>query len=176
MLNPAERLELLAIARAAIERTLGLDARAVESTLTRSGGAFVTVKTGGELRGCIGWLETDRLLSEVVAHCAVAASTQDPRFPPLREHELALLRIEISVLGPTEPVDDIAAIQVGTHGLIVEQGLRRGLLLPQVPTEHGWDRDTFVRYTCLKAGLPEDAWKRGAALYRFEADVFGDAM
>lgn len=173
-LSPTERLELLQIARAAIERKLCVQLRDVEPTITRCGGAFVTVKTAGDLRGCIGWLEVGEPLTAVIAHCAVAASSEDPRFPPLTAGELHQLRIEISVLGVLEAVTDVTAIEVGVHGLVVEEGLRRGLLLPQVATEHNWDRETFLRCTCLKAGLHSDAWRNSARIYRFEAEVFGE--
>ncbi len=138
-------------------------------------GAFVTLKRHGELRGCIGTLECRRPLAEEVARVAVSAALEDPRFAPLRESELADLEVEISVLGPLEPIDpsDPAAIEIGRHGLVVEQGRRRGLLLPQVATEWNMDRETFLAHTCAKAGLPGDAWRQDATVYRFAAEVFG---
>lgn len=137
-------------------------------------GAFVTIHTGGALRGCLGRLETDRPLAENVAHLAAVVSDSDPRFTPLTAPELVATEIEISALTPEEEVLDVSEIEVGRHGLIVEQGHRRGLLLPQVATEHDWDRDTFLEHTCLKAGLPRDAWQRGARVWLFEAEVFGE--
>lgn len=139
-------------------------------------GAFVTLKKRGELRGCIGTLECRRPLPEEVARVAVSAAREDPRFEPVRPSELADLAVEVSVLGPLEPIDphDPTAIEIGRHGLVVEQGRRRGLLLPQVATEWGWDRETFLAHTCVKAGLPQDCWRTGAHVFRFAADVFGD--
>ena len=139
-------------------------------------GAFVTLKKRGELRGCIGTLECRRPLPEEVARVAVSAAREDPRFEPVRPSELADLDVEVSVLGPLEPIDphDPMAIEIGRHGLVVEQGRRRGLLLPQVATEWGWDRETFLAHTCVKAGLPQDCWRTGARVFRFAADVFGD--
>jgi len=137
-------------------------------------GAFVSLHAHGDLRGCIGYLQTDRPLGEVIARCAVSAASEDPRFPPLTLEELTAVHIEISVLGPIEPVEDIGEIVVGRHGLIVSQGYCKGLLLPQVATEHGWDRETFLAHTCLKAGLKRDAWMSGAQIFKFEAEVFGE--
>jgi uncharacterized protein len=139
-------------------------------------GAFVTLKKRGELRGCIGTLECRAPLPEEVARVAVSAAREDPRFEPVRASELDDLDVEVSVLGPLEPIDpfDADAIEIGRHGLVVEHGWRRGLLLPQVATEWGWDRETFLSQTCVKAGLPHDCWRTGAKVYRFAADVFGD--
>jgi uncharacterized protein len=139
-------------------------------------GAFVTIKRQGRLRGCIGTLECRRPLAEEVARVAVSAAREDPRFEPLRASELDGLEIEVSILGPLESIDpfDPDAFQIGRDGLVVEQGSRRGLLLPQVATERGWDRETFLAQTCVKAGLPPDGWRQGATVYRFAADVFGD--
>lgn len=141
----------------------------------RSAGAFVTIRHAAELRGCIGDPEGGPLL-DVVMHCAVAAASADPRFPAITLAEYPRLEIELSVLGQIEPVTDPAGIEVGRHGLIVARGYRRGLLLPQVAIEWGWDCDTFLAHTCLKAGLPQDAWRRGAEVFRFEAEVFGEAL
>ena len=139
-------------------------------------GAFVTLKKHGELRGCIGTLECRQSLAEEVARAAVSAALEDPRFSPVRPFELDQLDIEVSVLGPLEPIDpfDPDAIEIGRHGLVVEHGPRRGLLLPQVATEWKMDRETFLAHTCAKAGLPPDCWRSGAKVYRFAADVFGD--
>ena len=111
-----------------------------------------------------------------MVRCAADAATEDPRFPPVTAAELPEITIEVSVLGPLEAIDprDAGAIQIGRHGLVAEQGHRRGLLLPQVATEWGFDRGQFLAQTCAKAGLPRDAWQRGARIYRFEAEVFGD--
>src|SRR5262249_36825734 len=124
---------------------------------------------------CIGTLECRRPLVEEVARVAVCAAREDPRFAPLTASELDGLDVEVSVLGPLEPIDpgDPGAFAIGRHGLVVEQGARRGLLLPQVAIEHHWSREAFLSQTCVKAGLPPDAWRRGATVYRFAADVFG---
>ena len=138
-------------------------------------GAFVTLKRGGHLRGCIGTLECRGPLGEEIVRVARSAALEDPRFPPLTAAELDGLEVEVSVLGPLEAIDplDPAAIAIGRHGLVVEQGRQRGLLLPQVAVEWGWDREAFLSQTCVKAGLPPDAWRRGARVYRFDAAVFG---
>lgn len=179
MLTELDRRRLLEVAREAIAarlRGVPYDPPPAEGALAARAGAFVSVHRGVELRGCIGYVERDRPLVEVVARAAAAAATEDPRFPPVTEAELPHLTLEISVLGPVEPVDRIDEIVVGRHGLIVEDGWRRGLLLPQVATEWGWDRDAFLDHTCLKAGLPADAWRRGARVFRFEAEVFSGPM
>ena len=170
---------LVEIARRAVARSVnGSEPGEVPAIagLPEATGAFVTLKKHGELRGCIGTLECRRALPEEVARVAVSAAREDPRFEPVRASELADLDVEVSVLGPLEPIDphDPGAIEIGRHGLVVEQGWRRGLLLPQVATEWGWDRETFLSHTCVKAGLPRDCWRSGARVYRFAAEVFGD--
>jgi AmmeMemoRadiSam system protein A len=141
----------------------------------RRGGAFVTLHNrAGELRGCIGHIEPDQSLPGVVARCAVAACSADPRFPAVALAELPDLVIELSLLGPLEPIAGAGEIEIGRHGLVVEKGWRRGLLLPQVATEWKWDCEQFLAQACRKAGLPEDAWQQGARLWRFEAEVFGE--
>ncbi len=178
MFTDEQRRQLMALARAAVVEAAGGDAApvTVEGELPTASGAFVTLKRGGRLRGCIGTLECRRSLAEEITRVAVSAAREDPRFEPLRVTELEDLEIEISVLGPLEPIDqhDPATIEIGRHGLVVEHGYRRGLLLPQVATEWGWDREEFLSQTCVKAGLPPDAWRRGARVYRFDAIVFGD--
>ena len=175
IVDAVEQQQLLRLARAAIEnRLLGKPIPAPDSRWQRVAAAFVTLRDEGQLRGCIGYLETDRRLAEVVTRCAVAASTSDPRFPSVGAEELPRLRIEISVLGPIEPTSSPTDFEVGRHGLIVRRGVHRGLLLPQVALECEWDRETFLTQTCLKAGLPGDAWKAGAQVFRFEADVFSE--
>ena len=111
-----------------------------------------------------------------VARCAAEAASDDPRFPPLDQSELPALSIEVSVLGPLEQIDphDPDAIVIGQHGLVAEQGRRRGLLLPQVASERHWTREEFLDQTCVKAGLRADAWRHGATVYRFCADVCGE--
>jgi AmmeMemoRadiSam system protein A len=111
-----------------------------------------------------------------VARCAADAASEDPRFPAVSPDEIPELSIEVSVLGPLEEIDprDPSAIVIGKHGLVAEQSVRRGLLLPQVATEWGWTVEQFLRQTCIKAGLRGDAWQHGARIYRFDAEVFGD--
>jgi AmmeMemoRadiSam system protein A len=177
VLSREERHELLRVAREAIRQRLTGAPPSAPPRLTdpaRRAGAFVTLRLGNDLRGCIGHPGGERLLADVVAECAVAAATEDPRFPPLTPAELARVQLEVSVLGPITPVADLAHIEVGRHGLIAEQGFRRGLLLPQVASEQGWGRETFLSHTCLKAGLKADAWKSGARIFCFEAEVFGE--
>lgn len=176
------RQRLLSIARAAVvARVRGLPDRPPDPPPDPSdpppaphSGVFVSLHRHGELRGCIGTLDASLLLDDAVADAAVAACSADPRFPPLTEAELGDVVIEISVLGPSEPVRDFEEIDVGRHGLIVEQGPRRGLLLPQVASQWGWTRHQFVAQACRKAGLREDAWRHGALVCCFEADVFGE--
>ncbi len=167
---------LLALAREAIVAHLahGPRPRLESGAASKHLGAFVSLHGAGDLRGCIGYIQSDTPLGEVVARCAVSAAAEDPRFPPLTLDELNAAQIEISVLGPIEPVHDLDEIVVGRHGLIASQGYSKGLLLPQVATEYGWDRDTFLSHTCLKAGLRPDAWQKGAQLSKFEAVVFGE--
>jgi AmmeMemoRadiSam system protein A len=178
LLTPEERRTLLALARRAIAAHLeGRDLHAPDKpeAFRRKAGAFVTLKTKeGELRGCIGFVEALYPLGETVARAAVAAASEDPRFPPVTEAELPALELDISVLGPARPIDP-AEVRVGTHGLLVQRGGRRGLLLPQVPVEHGWDAERFLDHTCLKAGLPSGAWKeKTTQVLAFEAEVFGE--
>jgi AmmeMemoRadiSam system protein A len=132
----------------------------------------VTLTKGGELRGCIGYIEPVLPLGQAVIRTAIYAATEDPRFPPVTPAELEDLRVEISVLTPAREIADPRLVQVGTHGLIVEKDGAKGVLLPQVPREFGWSREEFLDQVCLKAGLPRDAWKRGARLSVFEAIVF----
>ena len=132
-------------------------------------------RIGGQLRGCVGYPEPQLPLIVVVERCAVSAAIADPRFPAVSVSEWAGIALEISVLGTIETVRDIADVEVGRHGLIVERGRRRGLLLPQVATEWKWSAIEFASHACVKAGLPHDAWQNGATLYRFEADVFGES-
>jgi AmmeMemoRadiSam system protein A len=145
---------------------------ATSSLLSQPRGVFVTLKRRGRLRGCIGYLEAVKPLLSAVQEMAVAAAFGDPRFPPLKEDELADLEIEISVLSPFQRIAKVDEIQVGRHGLYLEQGASRGLLLPQVATEYGWDRLTFLKQTCVKAGLPPNAWEDPTTrIFVFSADI-----
>jgi len=177
MTSDRDRRLLLTLAREAIRACVGIAPAhqpAPSAVLDVPGGAFVTLHKHGELRGCIGHIEPNEPLGEVVARCAVAAATTDPRFPPITVAELQQIEIEISLLGLLEPIHGPDEIEIGRHGLVVEHRWQRGLLLPQVATEWKWDADTFLAQTCHKAGLPLDAWKRGARVFRFEAEVFGE--
>jgi uncharacterized protein len=177
MLADHDRALLIGLARESILcAVMGAPAPVppVADVCQRSAGAFVTLTTRGELRGCIGQTEPDDPIGALIVHCAAAAALADPRFPPVSRDELESLAVEISVLTQPEAVISIDEIEVGRHGLIVEQGRNRGLLLPQVATEHGWSRDEFLSHTCRKAGLPVDAWRRGAQIFCFEAEIFGD--
>jgi AmmeMemoRadiSam system protein A len=178
MTNDADRARLLQLARDAIVAHIGRlaePALSLEGVFARRGGAFVTLHAHGSLRGCIGHVESDEPLGHVIPRCAISAATQDPRFATVDVGELAHLDIELSLLGPVESITGLADIEIGRHGLIVERGWSRGLLLPQVATEWHWDAETFLAHTCRKAGLPDEAWKRGATLWRFEAEVFAEA-
>jgi MEMO1 family protein len=177
-LDGAARSELLGIARRAIEGTVrggrAPEAASSNPALQVPQGAFVTITSGGQLRGCIGTFREDTPLFRTVAQMAVAAAREDPRFPPLTEAELPKIHLEISALTPMKPVTDVSRIEVGRHGLYVTKGFNSGVLLPQVATDYGWDRTTFLEQTCRKAGLPKDAWKEGAKILSFEAEVFGE--
>jgi AmmeMemoRadiSam system protein A len=143
-----------------------------DSVLRASLGAFVTITLNTRLRGCIGTLTGNGPLYKTVAAMAESAAFKDPRFPPLSAEEFPHIEIEISIMGPITPCPDPEKIIIGRHGLIIRQGSRQGLLLPQVPVEWGWDRTTFLTQTCRKAGLPPNAWREpGAVLFWFEADI-----
>ena len=176
-LNASQRTELLGIARRALGAYLGAGKIPPEEgaggKLAAPGAAFVTLTKNGRLRGCIGYTEAVAPLFKVVQECAVAAATEDPRFPPVSSNELPSLRVEISVLTPLVPIRP-EEVEVGRHGLMVAQGRMRGLLLPQVPVELGWDRETFLDQACVKAGLPPAAWRHGATLRAFTAEVFAE--
>lgn len=145
----------------------------ISDRLKEKGGAFVTIKEHGNLRGCIGFILAVKPLYEAVIEAAQSAATQDPRFPPLRPDELNKIEIEVSALTAPVLVKDIKEIKIGRDGLIIKRGPYQGLLLPQVATENDWNLKEFLAHTCLKAGLPTDAWqKEGTILYRFTAEVF----
>ena len=176
-LDASQRKYLLGIARRALDMYLGAgkipSEEGARGKLAAPGAAFVTLTKNGRLRGCIGYTEAVAPLFKVVQECAVAAATEDPRFPPVSPDELSSLRVEISVLTPLVLIRP-EEVEVGRHGLMIAQGRRRGLLLPQVPVEWGWDRETFLDQTCVKAGLPPSAWRQGATLWAFTAEVFGE--
>jgi AmmeMemoRadiSam system protein A len=174
MLTPDDRRHLLALARGALEaRVRRVPCPAVAGVPVRwRTGAFVTILCDGELRGCLGRIEPALPLPDLIGQLSTAVADSDPRFVAVQPHELSRIHIEISVLAPEQEIESVAEIEIGRHGLIVERGASRGLLLPQVPVEHGWDVETFVAHACRKAGLAADAWRRGARMYVFEAQVF----
>ena len=173
-----ERQALLGLARDTLETYLEeerIPERDPESAaLSRRSGAFVTLKKDGALRGCVGHTWGDLPLYEAVQQAAVQAATEDQRFPPLTGQELEEIHIEISVLSPFRRVTAVEEIQVGVHGLMIYKGGRKGLLLPQVAVEQGWDREAYLDNLCQKAGLPGACWHDGATLYEFTVVVFGE--
>lgn len=173
-----EKSELLALARATIiarvnSQPLPEVARPTKGMESQSG-CFVTIKQQGQLRGCIGSFVSQQPLWQTVQEMAIAAATRDPRFYPMKPADLADFSLEISVLSPLQPIQSVEEIKVGTHGIYLIKGTAHGVLLPQVATEYGWDRETFLRHTCLKAGLPENAWQKECQIYIFTAEVFGE--
>jgi uncharacterized protein len=176
MIETAVRKRLLDLARrAATARVRGERPPAPPPDLNPpASGVFVTIHCEGELRGCLGTLDPEEPVAAAVARLGAEVTHRDPRFVPLRMEELGGVTIDISVLSEAVRVSDPSEIVVGRDGLVVEQGRHKGLLLPQVAPEHGFDRETFLAHTCLKAGLPADAWRCGAIVYRFEAEVFSE--
>ena len=177
LLDERQQAALLKLARRALEaRVKGEQAppRDHGGLLDAARGAFVSIHRRGELRGCLGRIEVDQPLVDTVADLAAVVADSDPRFEPVHPGELPSLEVEVSVLTPEREPLSIEDIEVGRHGIIIERGLRRGLLLPQVAVEHGWDREMFLSHTCLKAGLPPDAWRHGARILIFEAQVFSE--
>jgi AmmeMemoRadiSam system protein A len=171
-----ERAELLRLAHDSISsafdnREIPLDIS--NPHLAESRGAFTTLYLRGELRGCVGYVLPRYSVYRAVAETARTAAFDDNRFSPVTKEEAPHLEIEISILSPPRPTR-AEEIEVGRHGLLISWHGRRGLLLPQVPVEHGWDRTTFLEHTCRKAGLPFDSWKKGAAIEAFTAEIFGD--
>jgi AmmeMemoRadiSam system protein A len=138
-------------------------------------GCFVSVKINGKLRGCIGNFISVKPLYQLVQEMAISAATRDPRFYPMKNEDLAAFSLEISVLTPLRKISSIEEIEVGVHGLYIEKNFSRGVLLPQVAVEYGWDRETFLKQTSMKAGLEPDDWQEGADIYIFSADIFSEA-
>jgi AmmeMemoRadiSam system protein A len=174
MIDSDTRRQLLLIAREHLDARGRALPAVPDGLAVVSSGVFVTLYCRDELRGCLGSLESTDPLACAVARLAAAVCREDHRFDPLQVDELQASAVELSVLTLPVRVADLSAIEIGRHGLIAEQGHRRGLLLPQVAPEHGWDRERFLAQTCLKAGLDADAWKRDAVMYSFEAEVFGE--
>jgi uncharacterized protein len=174
--SPEERAMLLQLAHRAIGSAFDgdrLNLAPPTEHLGETRGAFTTLHLNGKLRGCIGYVVPTQSLFRTVAETAQAAAFDDPRFSPVTPSEALGLEIEISVLSPLRPIRP-EEIVVGKHGLVIRKGSRKGLLLPQVPMEWGWDRETFLAQTCKKAGLPPDAWQHGIELQGFTAEVFGE--
>jgi AmmeMemoRadiSam system protein A len=178
-LSKASKTCLLELSRKTIQEFLQFGRKPSEipsqAELLEKRGVFVTLQGREHLRGCIGYTAPWFPLYEAVINCSVSAATDDPRFQPLSLEELGTIEIEISVLSSSEIVQDIQQIEVGVHGLTISHKGARGLLLPQVAIEHGWDREEFLSETCRKASLPLDAWRKGAVIKSFTAIVFREA-
>jgi AmmeMemoRadiSam system protein B/AmmeMemoRadiSam system protein A len=176
-LNEEEKKTLHQIAKTVIEnkargKTVP-DFKIESPVLKENRGAFVTIHKRGQLRGCIGYIEGRGPLHKTIEEMAEAAAFRDPRFTPVKEKELPELELEISVLTPLKKIKDVDEVQVGKHGIYIKKGWYAGLLLPQVATEYGWDRQAFLEHTCQKAGLPSNAWKeKDTEIYIFSADIF----
>jgi AmmeMemoRadiSam system protein A len=172
-----QRQILLGIAHKAIlcslERRPIADSAPTDLRLSESRGVFTTLYLEGQLRGCVGYAVPVAPLYLAVAETACAAAFEDTRFVPVMKEEALRLEISLSVLSRLFPIH-AEAVEVGRHGLVISQGARRGLLLPQVPIEHGWEKESFLDQTCRKAGLPLDAWRKGATIEAFTAEVFSD--
>ena len=178
-ISEADQKQLLALARASIRAHLTGEAvpslEGASPLLREPRGVFVSLHRRGHLRGCIGYLEAVKPLGQSVVDMAEAAAFHDPRFRPLGKEELADLDVEISVLTPMQRLGKIEDIEVGKHGLFIEKGPQRGLLLPQVAVEYHWDRTKFLEQTCVKAGLPPQVWKDpDTRIFTFTADIFSD--
>ena len=176
MLSETDGKTLLEMAREAIETYVRHKKTAkfeVNDPALKTGSwAFVTIHKGGRLRGCIGTFASPNQLYKTIVDMAISAATKDPRFSPLTATELDEVSLEISVLSPLKEIKDTGEIVVGKHGLYIIKGRNRGVLLPQVAIEHNMDRESFLENTCMKAGLGPGAWKDGATIFTFEADIF----
>jgi AmmeMemoRadiSam system protein A len=174
--TPEERQVLLRLAHASIEAAL--DKREIpldppSPHLAEPRGAFTTLYFRRQLQGCVGFVFPVASLYRTVAETARAAAFEDTRFPPVTHEQAPNLQVSLSILSPLQALR-AEDVEIGRHGLLISQLGRRGLLLPQVPVEHAWDRVTFLEQTCRKAGLPPDAWRKGATIEGFTAEVFGD--
>lgn len=178
-LSAVEKEKLLAIARESIigfvNNGQAPNFQVTEESLLAKQGCFVTIKKDGSLRGCLGQFTSDSPLHLLVKEMAIAAATRDPRFYPMRSEDLENFELEISVLSSLSKIESIDEIEIGKHGLYIEKNFYRGVLLPQVAVEYGWDRNTFLGQTCLKAGLSKDDWKDEADIYIFSAEIYGDS-
>ncbi|HYS80203.1 MAG TPA: AmmeMemoRadiSam system protein A [Anaeromyxobacteraceae bacterium] len=177
-MNALDCAALLGIAHAAVRHRLGVGpppALPSAGPLCEPGGAFVTLKVKGELRGCMGTFTPSGSLALTVEQMAVAAANEDPRFGPVRPEDLDDLDVSISAVGERRRLHAPADIEVGRHGLVVQLGWHRGTLLPQMAVEEGWNALTFLERTCLKAGLPPQAWRDPEAVVEiFPADEIPD--
>lgn len=175
-LSDAQKAELLKLARTTLDAHVSgkkLPPLPSDNSLKVPGAAFVTLRKHGELRGCIGQIIARGSLDKTVQDMTMAAASEDPRFPPVKPNELKDIDLEISVLTPPEELPDPLSVRVGTDGLIIEKDYHRGVLLPQVPTEQGWNKTQYLEGLAQKAGLPKDGW-HGAKFLRFQAIVFGE--
>lgn len=173
-----ERTLLLRLAHDSIHAALARTERLLDPPtphLAEPHGVFTSLYSQGDLRGCVGYVLPTVALYKAVAETARAAAFDDPRFPPLRPEEEQSLVIELSILTPPQPIR-AEEVEVGRHGLLITMQGHRGLLLPQVATDRGWDCTTFLEQTCRKAGLPADAWQQGAKIETFTAEVFGEKL
>jgi AmmeMemoRadiSam system protein A len=175
-LSESDRQSLLSLARRAITEAVSRGGILADipagGIFSQRVGIFVSLQVGKRLRGCIGLVEIDAPLGESVVRCAVGAATHDPRFPPLLLEELGNLRIEISLLSPPLAIRP-EEIEIGSHGLLISQGPRRGILLPQVAVKHRLSAEQFLAETCRKAQLSPDAWRDPeASLFGFTCEVF----
>ncbi len=178
-LNTVHKKDLLKAARLTIERMLTGKSEAdmpplSDEVFSEKYGIFLTLTIKGNLRGCIGHIEGIKPLREAVKDMAIEAAFHDPRFSPLNKEELNQISLEISILYPLEEVKDYNAIKPGRDGLVMERGYQRGLLLPQVAAEYGWNREEFMNQTCRKAGMESYCWENDAKVYKFEAEVFNE--
>ncbi len=174
--SPTQRRLLLQLAHESIMAALDhreLSAVPPDSYLAKPRGVFTTLYYRDGLRGCVGYVLPTTSLYRNVIETARGAAFDDSRFAPVTRDEAVELEVSLSILSTPKPVHP-EAVEVGRHGLLIRQGTNRGLLLPQVSVEHRWDRITFLEQTCKKAGLPPDAWQRGAQIEVFTAEVFGD--
>ena len=175
-LSPSQEEALLQLAIKAIKNhiTAGVipDEPSADPVLNRKAGVFVTLRIAGMLRGCIGHMTAERPLAQAVQEMAVAAATSDPRFPPLSSKEIDQITIKVAVLSPMKRID-YQEVEVGVHGLLISHGGRRGVLLPEVAADRGWDRETYLENLCYKAGLPGDTWRQNPTMYAFTSIVFG---
>jgi len=181
LLAPEEGKIAVKLARRAIETYLA-EKRVIQDRFSgvfeQKRGVFTTLTKHGELRGCIGFPYPIKRLDEAIIESAIAAATEDPRFPPVSLEEMDEIVVEVTILTPPEkinakPTELPKYVEIGKHGLMIKRGFYSGLLLPQVAVEYGFDAEEFLSQTCMKAGLPPDCWLvEGTEVYRFEGQIF----